>query len=122
MFEDEVDIRSSEKEGYCVESQGNMSVVLDINLTDELIYEGLARELVNKLQAMRKEAGFEIEDRIISYVESTSLVSKAVSIHGEYIKKDTLSMDLKTGVPQTGYTKEWDLNGELATLTVEKVN
>jgi isoleucyl-tRNA synthetase len=99
-----------------------MSVVLDINLTDELIYEGLARELVNKLQAMRKEAGFEIEDRIISYVESTSLVSKAVSIHGEYIKKDTLSMDLKTGVPQTGYTKEWDLNGELATLTVEKVN
>lgn len=122
LFEDEVDIRSSEKEGYCVESQGNMSVVLDINLTDELIYEGLARELVNKLQAMRKEAGFEIEDRIISYVESTSLVSKAVSIHGEYIKKDTLSMDLKTGVPQTGYTKEWDLNGELATLTVEKVN
>jgi isoleucyl-tRNA synthetase len=115
---DELDIRSSEKGGYCVESQGNLSVVLDTELTDELIYEGLARELVNKLQTMRKEAGFEIEDRIVSYVKSTSLVEKAISNHEAYIKKETLSVDLKMGVSQTGYTKEWDLNGEHAVLSV----
>lgn len=118
---DELDIRSDEKEGYSVESQGSLSVVLDTELTDELIYEGLARELVNKLQAMRKEADFEIQDRIVSFVQSTPLVEKAISHHEGYIKKETLSDDLVLGASEDGYIKEWDLNGEKAVLAVKKV-
>lgn len=107
------------KQGYSVECDANMTVVLNVTLSDELIEEGIARELVSKLQTMRKEAGFEVVDHInVGYVCS-SVVENVIKKYTS-IAQDVLAESMSEGL-NGGYEKEWDINGESVTLSVKKI-
>ena len=119
LAEEDVLIDTAQKEGFVAESDKNTTVVLDTNLTEELIEEGFVRELISKLQTMRKEAGFEVLDRIKVYHTGNSKIAEIFACNKEQISGDVLANDIIEGSGQ-GYTKEWNVNGENVTLSVEK--
>ena len=99
------------------ETDGEITVVLDTELTPELIEEGILREIVSKIQTMRKEAGFEVTDHIkVGY--SADGLAKKVLDDKAYLK-DVLGESADGNL--SGYVKEWDVNGNKVTLAVEKV-
>ena len=104
------------KEGYSSETDGSVTVILDTELNDELIKEGVLREIVSKIQTMRKEAGFEVTDHISVGYKAEGL-AKQVLDEKKYLK-DVLALDACETVD--GYTKEWDINGNAVTLSVKK--
>ena len=110
----------SKQGGYVTEEDQNVTVVLDTNLTQELIDEGFMREIISKVQTMRKEAGFEVMDRICIYAEGTPKISQVIEKYGKDICHDCMAEEIKEG-SLSGYQKEWDINGEKVTLGVEKV-
>ncbi len=119
LSEDDLLITMTQMPGYQAEGDSNITVVLDTNLTSELIEEGFVRELISKLQTMRKEAGFEVMDKIkISYAAQQK-IADIFAKYGEQIQSDVLGVGLCAG-QLFGYTKEWDINGEKVTLGVEK--
>jgi isoleucyl-tRNA synthetase len=117
---EDMDITESEKEGWVVESENEYKVALSSVLTEELKNEGFARELVNKIQNMRKAAGFEVMDRIKAEIATSPRLQSAIKAFEEYIKKETLSSELSLGGGERGRTEEWDINGEKARISVEK--
>ena len=118
LAEEDLLINPVNKSGYSVESESGMTVVIDTTLTPALVDEGIARELVSKLQTMRKEAGFEVTDHIVvGYVADGD--SARVLANDKGIQSDVLCDELVTGLFD-GYTKEWDINGEKVTLVVKK--
>ena len=82
------------KDGYCASSNGNISVVLDTTLTDDLLLEGLAREVVRKVQSLRKEADFVITDRINLYYNGDEIIDTMLDKYMKYVKDETLSIDI----------------------------
>ena len=96
-----------------------MTVVLDTNLTEELIEEGFVRELISKIQTMRKEAGFEVMDKIVVSYAGNDTIAKIFEEDGEEIKPEVLAVGLCEGTVD-GYVKEWSINGETVTLGVKK--
>ena len=120
ILENELDIRAFDKEGFCAEGEGGYYVVLDTTITPELLLEGIARELVSKIQNMRKEAGFEVEDKIYLYCVGDETIAKVLEVHGEEIKADTLALAIETSLAEDGYTREWDLNDHKVTISVKK--
>jgi len=96
-----------------------MSVVIDTNLTDELIKEGLARELVSKIQTMRKEAGFEVVDHIEVGYECESVIED-ILLGDDSIKSGVLCDKMTKGI-EGGFVKEWDINGHNVVLSVKKI-
>jgi len=108
-----------QKAGFVSQTERDLSVVLDTNLTAELIEEGFVRELVSKLQTMRKEAGFEVTDHIAVTYAGSERIAAIFAAHGEEIAADTLADSVAAG-EAAGYVKEWDVNGEKVTLGVEK--
>ncbi len=115
---DDVLTETARREGYATESERDLSVVLSTTLTPELIDEGFVRELVSKLQTMRKEAGFEVTDHITVGYDGSARISDIFARFGSDIASDTLADAL--GGNLSGYTREWDVNGEKVTLSVEK--
>ena len=113
-------IDTAQMEGYVSEGDNTVTVVLDTNLTPELIEEGFVRELISKIQTMRKEAGFEVMDHILITSEGNEKIAGILEAHGEVIKSEVLAEDITLG-KAAGYTKEWNINGENVTLGVEKV-
>ena len=111
----------AQKEGYVSEADQNVTVVLDTNLTPELIDEGFVRELVSKIQTMRKEAGFEVTDHIVVYESGNEKLAELTKKFEVQIKKDVLADEIIIG-QMDGYTKEWNINGETVTLGVVKKN
>lgn len=108
-------------EGYVSEGDNNITVALDINLTPELVEEGFVRELISKIQTMRKEAGFEVTNHICVYQEANGRLAGILSKYGDVIRSEVLADRICTG--QTGgYTKEWNINGEKTVLGVEKTS
>lgn len=106
------------KSGFSAESDFNMTVILDTNITRELMLEGTMRELVSKIQTMRKDAGFEVTDHIaISYVAEGN--SKEVLENNASIKVDVLADCVSEGLFD-GYTKEWNINGDSVTISIKK--
>ena len=91
---EEVEITTQDIEGWLVANQGNLTVALDVSITDDLRSEGIARELVNRIQNLRKESGLDITDRIILYVEMDGVIDEAVTLNSEYIKNETLTKEL----------------------------
>jgi len=91
---DELEFLTQDMPGWLVASKGALTVALDITVTDELKYEGVARELINRIQNIRKESGFEVTDKIIVQIEKNELVQKAVEKHKPYIASQTLAMDV----------------------------
>ena len=112
-------IEAAQKEGYVSESDYGVTVVLDTNLTPELIEEGYVRELISKVQTMRKEAGFEVMDHITVYVQGNEMLEQLFTKNCAEIQKTVLADALVTG-SMDGTSKEWNLNGEDVTLGVKK--
>ena len=112
-------IEAKEVEGFTAATDGRISVVLDKHLTPELIEEGFVREIVSKVQTMRKEAGFEVMDRIAVYAAGSGRIREVMERNGEGIRKDVLADDIIFAEPE-GYTKDWKINGEAVTLGVKK--
>ena len=119
LLKEDLLIDMAQMEGYVSENDNNVTVVLDTNLTEELLEEGFVRELISKIQTMRKEADFEVTDKInVSYVGT----EKAETIFAKYateIGGEVLANVVENKAPQ-GYTKEWNINGEKVTLGVER--
>ncbi len=119
LSEDDVLIETAQMEGYVSESDKNITIVLDTNLTDELLEEGFVREIISKIQTMRKEAEFEVLDKITVYYSNNEKITNIISKNIEQIKEDVLATDIINS-SNNGYTKEWNINGEKVTLTVVK--
>ncbi len=114
-------IESAQKGGFVSESYKNTTVVIDTNLTDELIEEGFVRELISKLQTMRKEAGFEVLDRINVYHRDNTRLSDIFARNEAQIKLDVLADAIVADKFADGcYQKQWTVNGEQIHLGVEK--
>jgi isoleucyl-tRNA synthetase len=94
---------------------------LSTELSNELIQEGFAREIINRVQFMRKEADFNVADRIKLHIKSTDVVHEALEIHRDYIMSETLSREMMAEPGDSTYTKEWVINGEKAVIGVEQI-
>ena len=121
LAESDVLIEVTEKSGFVTEADAKLAVVLDTNLTPELIEEGFVREVVSKVQTMRKEAGFEVMDRIRIGCKGNDKIADLITRNEDSIKKDVLANEF-TKDAVSGYVKEWNVNGETVTLSVENYN
>ena len=120
LLEEDLLIDMAQMEGYVSESDHTITVVLDTNLTPELIEEGFVRELVSKIQTMRKEAGFEVMDKIRVYAKDNDKIVDIMKNHGDEIKSEVLAEDIVTGETK-GYEKEWNINSDKVTMAVERI-
>lgn len=121
LKEDDVLVETVEKSGFVTETSedANTAVVLDTNLSPELIEEGFVREIVSKVQTMRKEAGFEVTDRIILGYKGNAKIAEIIEKNRDSVCGDVLANELKANAT-SGYEKEWNINGEIVTLSVKK--
>ena len=113
-------IETAQKEGHISVEDNGVTVVMDTNLTEELIEEGFVREIVSKVQTMRKEAGFEVVDRIRLGCKGNDKIAEILTRNEDSIKKDVLANEFVNGT-LSGYEKQWSINGEDVTLSVEKL-
>ena len=120
LTESDVLVETVEKSGFVTESDARLAVVLDTNLTPELIEEGFVREIVSKVQTMRKEAGFEVVDRIRLGCKGNDKIAEILTRNEDSIKKDVLANEFVNDT-LSGYEKQWSINGEDVTLSVEKL-
>ena len=119
LYETDLLIETAQIPGYVSEQDNEITVVLDTNMTPELIEEGFVRELISKVQTMRKEAGFEVTDRILLYAADNNKILQILQDHKEEIKAEVLADDIILG-NVSGYVKEWGINGENVRMGVEK--
>ena len=120
LTEEDLLIETAQTEGYVSESDGETSVVLDTNLTPELIEEGFVREIISKIQTMRKEAGFEVMDKIVVYAHGNDRIQDVMKAHEDEIKSEVLADEMVLGETD-GYVKEWNINKEAVTMGVKKL-
>ena len=120
LTEEDLLIETAQTEGYVSESDGETSVVLDTNLTPELIEEGFVREIISKIQTMRKEAGFEVMDKIVVYAHGNDKIQDVMKTHEDEIKSEVLADEMVLGETD-GYVKEWNINKEAVTMGVKKL-
>ncbi len=114
-------IDMAQVEGYVSEGEGELTVVLDTNLSDDLIEEGFVREVISKIQTMRKEAGFEVMDKIIVNVANNNKVQSVIEGNLNEIKSEVLADKIEFD-KINGYEKEWNINGEKVTFSVAKIS
>ncbi len=119
LAEEDVLYETAQMEGFVAESDKTTTVVLDTNLTPELIEEGFVRELISKIQNMRKDAGFEVLDRISVFYSGNENIKKVFEANKDSIANDVLADSITEGTSDA-YSKEWDINGETVTLGVKK--
>ncbi len=119
LLPEELLIDMSQKEGYVSQTDHGVTVVLDTNLTPALLEEGFVREIISKVQTMRKEAGFEVTDHITVYEDGNDKIKEIMTKYADEIKNDVLADDMRVDA-EGGYSKEWDINGEKVRLGVEK--
>ncbi|MBK7266026.1 MAG: isoleucine--tRNA ligase [Ignavibacteriales bacterium] len=117
----DVEIISSEIEGWLVESEGAFTVALDTEITPELRDEGFAREFVNRVQNMRKDAGFEVIDKINIVYSGDDEIKTAVNIFQQYIKGETLAENLQEQEFGSGYTQEWKIGDHNCKIEINKI-
>ena len=122
LGKDDVLTRPMQKEGFVAQMDGDMTVVLDANLTPELIEEGYVRELISKIQTMRKDADFDVTDRIAVTIEADDKLSAIAEKGAEDIKRGVLALSVTAGAPEEGaVSQEWNINGEKAVIGVKVV-
>ncbi|MBQ8940527.1 MAG: isoleucine--tRNA ligase [Firmicutes bacterium] len=119
LAEEDVLYETAQMEGFVAESDKSTTVVLDTNLTEDLIEEGFVRELISKIQTMRKEAGFEVLDRISVFYSGNDKIAKVFEDNKDSIAGDVLADSIGEGTTD-GYSKDWNINGENVTLGVKK--
>ena len=120
LFREDLLIESAQTEGYVSENDNGITVVLDTKLSEELLEEGFVREIISKVQTMRKEAGFEVMDKIQITYEGTEKAEKIFVDNGAAVADETLAVSVEKRNP-AGYVKEWKINGERVTLGVERI-
>ena len=120
LKEEDLLIETAQMEGFVTESEGEVSVVLDTNLTPELIEEGFVREIISKVQTMRKEAGFEVMDKIKVYAKDNQKILDIMKAHETEIKAEVLADQMILG-ETSGYEKEWNINKEKVKMGVSKL-
>ena len=120
LTEEDLLIEMTQKEGYVSEADQTVTVVLDTNLTEELIEEGNVAEVISKLQTMRKDAGFEVMDHIYVYVNGNDKLAELIQKNSTVIKGKVLAESI-TMDQADGYVKEWNINGENVVLGVKKL-
>lgn len=116
---DDLLIDMAQVEGYVSASDNGITVALDTNLTPELIEEGFVREIVSKLQTMRKEAGFDVTDHILCFMQGNETLEKIIKDNLDEIKDEVLADEFTFGKTE-GYEKDWNINGESASFGVVK--
>lgn len=117
---DDVDIISTEIEGWLVESEEGVTVGIDTDLTDDLIAEGYAREFVNRVQNMRKDADFDVIDKIRIFYESDEKFIKYIIQFSEYITRETLANELISGISENGFSESWDIGDYKCKISIVK--
>ncbi len=117
---EEVEIISDDIQGWLVASNNGITVALDITITDQLRREGYAREIVNKIQAERKESNFEVTDKIVLHVQNQPVLGEVLNSYKEYICNETLANDILFSDNITN-AKDFDINGEQLNLFIQKV-
>ena len=120
LTEEDLLIETAQMDGFVSESDGDTSVVMDTKLTPELIEEGFVREIISKVQTMRKEAGFEVTDKISVSARDNDKILKVMKDHEEEIKSEVLAEEMLLGETK-GYEKEWNINKEKVTMAVSKL-
>jgi len=118
---EDVEITAEQAPGLAVETEGDLTVALDTELTEDLLNEGLAREFVSRVQNMRKEAGYEVTDRIKISVQTTDRLKKALSLQADYIKNETLAEDLSFDSQRGQFEQRWDIEGEPAVIRIGRI-
>lgn len=118
---DDVLIEATQKEGFIAETDNGITVVIDTNLTESLIEEGFVREIISKLQTMRKEAGFEVQDHIKVYYSGNQVIASVIDRNRDEIKLEVLGEQVEEGNAD-GYSKQWNINNEKVKFTVIKVS
>jgi isoleucyl-tRNA synthetase len=120
---EDFDVEVTDAPGFAVVEEAGYLVALDTRLTPELIQEGLARELVHRLNTMRREAGFRLEDRIVTFYAADDELRPLFERYGEYIRQETLSQRLEPGAPGTDgvHAEDVRLDGHLVRLGVQRV-
>ena len=121
LSEEDLLIESAQIPGYEALSDNNVTVALDTNLTPELIEEGFVREIVSKIQTMRKDSGFEVMDNINIYCSGNDKIADIMERNADSIKSETLAVNIIFG-SETHFSKNWNINGEDVVLGVEKIN
>ena len=119
LSEGDLLIDMAQTEGYVSDGDNEITVVLDTRLTPELIEEGFIREIISKIQTMRKEAGFEVMDKITVYCQGNDKIAELLTSHRETILSEVLALEVRIGETK-GYVKDWSINGEEVTLGVER--
>ena len=129
---DELNVKSLElvatvadldKPGYVVNSEGNCVVAVPTEISPELAMEGMAREVVHRLQTMRRSAGFDIADHIITYYQGDAYMKRVMGDFADYVKQETLSTELVEGIPEkTDLTESYKLGGYEILLGVRKLD
>ena len=119
LEKDDLLIDIAQTEGYVSQSDNKITVVLDTNLTPELLEEGFVREIISKIQTMRKEAGFEVMDKITIYAKGNDKVTDIMTKNKDGIISEVMATDLVIGSVE-GYEKEWNINGEDVVMGVKK--
>jgi isoleucyl-tRNA synthetase len=108
-------------EGWTVETEGGLSVAVDTDLSEELVQEGIAREFVNRIQNMRKEANFEVTDRISIGFTGADNIKEAVVSMSDYIKKETLAEEIQISeLEVSDFTKTWEIGEEECTISIRR--
>jgi len=119
LTEEDLLIEPTHREGYVVESYAGIGVILETVLTEELIEEGFVREMVSKIQTMRKEAGFEVTDHIVLGLDGNERLAAVLGKNAGEISREVLADEISGTL--SGYEKEWDINGETAVFSVRKI-
>jgi isoleucyl-tRNA synthetase len=123
LLPEEVEVRTHGREGYAVAEDRGLVVAVDVTISPELAREGLARDLVRRIQTLRKEAGFDLDDRITTYYDTTEEVAEVVVEWADYVRAETLSVDLVSGLVPEGVDRQesFNLAGEPVTLGVKRI-
>ena len=119
LLREDLLIDTAQMEGYVSENNNGITVVLDTNLTEELLEEGFVREIISKVQTMRKEADFEVTDKIQITYEGSEKAERVFAANAETVGSETLALAVTKASPK-GYVKEWNINGEKVTIGVER--
>ncbi|MDI6401952.1 isoleucine--tRNA ligase [Balneolaceae bacterium ANBcel3] len=118
---DDIEVSRHGLEGWSVESEDGVTVALDTELDEELIREGIAREVVNRVQNMRKEASFELTDRIDVYLEGDDVMKASIEAMQEYVKSETLAESITfEDAGESDFTKQWDIDGRMCTIAIQR--
>jgi isoleucyl-tRNA synthetase len=118
--EDDIIVKSENKPGLAAATEGDLTVALTTELTEALLNEGLAREFVNRVQNMRKEAGFEVTDRIRIFIDATEQMANAIEEQSDYIKNETLCLDIAKSAENGEFKKEWHIDDMTLVVGISK--